>query len=355
MDTEFTEEQEQLRESVRRFLVEQASTSVVRDVWDEPSGTTESVWKGLAELGLVGLLAPESAGGAGGDMRDMGVVLHEMGRVAYPGPYLASAVGAISAAAALGASDLLPSLADGTRVGTLALGERGQPGSHWASPATRNEGGRLHGEKQWVPHGDTADLLLVTAADGVYAVEPGSPGVEIHRTESVDGTRRFATVTLEGVEGRRIGELSELAPVVDRLLVAGAADALGAAEVCLELAVGYAGERRQFGQPIGAFQAVAHLCADMLQTVELTRSGIHYALWASDRAPASERHRAAVLARAQSAESLPHVAADAIQVHGGVGYTWEYDVHLFYKRLLTHQQELGGAEEWLEELARLVF
>ena len=354
MNTEFTDNQEQLRESVRRFLAEQAPLTFVRELWDEPRGTSDAVWKGLAELGLIGLLAPEAAGGAGGEMRDMGVVLQELGRVAHPGPFLTSAVGAISAASALGAEDLLPVLADGTRIGTLAVAEPGAAATSWASPSVRVEGGRLYGAKSWVAHGATADWLFVTAGDGVHLVEAGAPGLSTAAVETVDGTRRFASVDFDGTPSRRLGDLAALEGVIDRLLVAGAIDALGAAEVCLELAVDYAKQRTQFGQPVGAFQAVSHLCADMLQSLELTRSGVHYALWAADCAQPEERRRSAIMARAQSALALPPVAASAIQVFGGVGYTWEYDVHLYYKRLLTHEVEFGAADEWLEELAKRV-
>jgi acyl-CoA dehydrogenase len=354
VETEFSEEQERLRESVRRFLAERAPLSLARELWDAPHAAGGAVWKGLVELGLVGLLAPEAAGGAGGDLRDMGVVLEEMGRVVHPGPFLATAVGAVSAAQALAAADLLPGLAAGSRVGTLALAEPGLRFPDWSRPATRAPGDRLTGEKLGVADGAAADLFFVTAQEGVYLVEAGAPGLTLEPTPTVDGSRRFARLRLDGTPARRLGPCAALAPAVDRCLVALAVDGLGAAEAALELAVAHAREREQFGQPIGAFQAVAHLCADMLQAVELGRACIHYALWAVDAADAQERHRAAVMAKAWASLAFPRVGADAIQVFGGAGFSWEFDVHLYYKRLLSLEQDCGTADEWLEELAGLL-
>jgi acyl-CoA dehydrogenase len=351
MDTEFSAEQEQLRESLRRFLGERAPLALARELWDDATGTTDDVWKGLVELGLPGLLAPERMGGAGGGLCDMGVVLEELGRVVHPGPFLSSAVGAVSAAVALEAVDLVEAFAAGAARGTLALAEAGARFPAWRQPAARADAaGRLSGEKTWVPDALAADWLLVSASGALWAVESRSAGVVLEPAPSVDGTRRFAHLRLAGAPGRRLGELDALAPAVDRLLVAWAMDGLGAAQAALDLAVGHARERVQFGQPIGAFQAVSHLCADMLHRVELGRAGLHHALWAADAAGAEERHRAAAMAKAFASEAFPKVTADAIQVFGGAGFSWEFDVHLFYKRTLSLQQHLGTADEWLDTL-----
>lgn len=351
MDTEFSPEQEQLRDSVRRFLSEQAPLAMARELWGDERGTTAAVWKGLVELGLPGLLAPERLGGAGGGMRDLGPVLEELGRVVHPGPLVSTAVGAVSAALALEAADLVEAFAAGDARGTLALAEAGARFPAWREPAARADGaGRLHGEKPWVPDALASDWLLVSAGGALWGVESRAAGVSLEPAPTVDGTRRFARLRLEGAAGRRLGDLDALAPAVDRLLVAWAVDGLGAAQAALDLAVAYARERVQFGQPIGAFQAVAHLCADMLHRVELGRAGLHHALWAADAAGAQERHRAAAMAKAFASEAFPKVTADAIQVFGGVGFSWEMDVHLFYKRTLSLQQHLGTAEEWLDTL-----
>jgi alkylation response protein AidB-like acyl-CoA dehydrogenase len=179
--------------------------------------------------------------------------------------------------------------------------------------------------------------------------------VHVEPIPTVDGSRKFATVTLTGAGGTTITGVGDaLAAAQDRLALAYVLDGVGAAEVALELAVEYAKEREQFGKPIGSFQAVQHLCADMLRAVELGRAAAYYAAWACDEADAAERHRAVTVARAFAADGFYRVGASAIQVFGGVGFTWEHDVHLFYKRLLTLQHLGGSASDHLEELASLV-
>jgi alkylation response protein AidB-like acyl-CoA dehydrogenase len=294
-------------------------------------------------------------------MVDMGVVLEELGRAVHPGPFLSSAVAATSALVATGdGDDLLPALADGSLIATVALVEG--DGRDWRRVSTRHDGDALTGTKTFVPDA-AADLLLVTAAGadrdgiGLFAVEAGAASVRVDPTPSVDGTRSHATVTFAGSPARRLGAgdvTSAIAEVVDRVLVALVVDGVGAAQAALDLAVAYAKDRVQFDRPIGSFQAVQHLCADMLQAVELARAGAYYALWACDAAPPAERHRAAVMAKAFAGDALANVGASAIQVFGGVGFTWEHDVHLFYKRLLTLQAAYGDATDFLEELAGLV-
>ncbi|MEJ7583111.1 MAG: acyl-CoA dehydrogenase family protein [Acidimicrobiales bacterium] len=206
-----------------------------------------------------------------------------------------------------------------------------------------------------------ADLLLVTADEGsglgLFAIEAGAPGLEVTRVVTVDGTRKQASVTMTGTPARRLGTgpaSEEIAGVVDRLVVALVSDGLGAAEAALDLSVAYAKERVQFGRPIGAFQAVQHLCADMLHGVELGRGGVAFAQWAAGGGDSAERHRAACMAKAYAGDAFVAVGATTIQVLGGVGYTWEHDAHLFYKRLLTVQQSFGSTAEHLEEVASIV-
>jgi alkylation response protein AidB-like acyl-CoA dehydrogenase len=191
----------------------------------------------------------------------------------------------------------------------------------------------------------------------VFVVERGAAGVRVTARPTVDGTRKEGDVELAGAPARRLGA-GDATPAVgetrDRLAVADVVDGVGAAARALEMSVEHAKQRRQFDRPVGSFQAVQHLCADMLRAVELARAGASYACWALDVAAPAERHRAATLARAFAADELYRVGASAIQVHGGVGFTWEHDVHLYYKRLLTLQHRGGGATDHLEELASLV-
>ena len=370
MDFEFSADQEALRHTLARFLAAEAPVRpYVRGMLDHPSGTSEAVWQGLGDLGAFGLLVPEEFGGVGLGMVDAGVVLEEMGRVVHPGPYLSSAIGAVTAVLAAGDhADLeryLPGLAAGTTIGTVALLEEGHGGT-WREPSTtaRRVGGgwELSGVKAPVADALAADVYFVVAAArgdvGLYAVEAGAPGVTTPDMVTVDGTRRWGRLVLERAPAHRLGATADaaaaIAEVVDRLLVALVTDAVGAAEASLEMAVGYAKERVQFDRPIGSFQAVQHLCADMLQAVEQARAGAYYGLWACDSAAPEERHRAALMAKAFAGDALVGVGAATIQVLGGIGFTWEHDAHLFYKRLMTMQAAYGGTAEHLEALAALV-
>jgi alkylation response protein AidB-like acyl-CoA dehydrogenase len=363
LDFEFSEDQELLRATVHRFLTERAPIAYVRDMLDDERGTTDDVWSGLSALGVTGLLVPEVHGGAGMGMVDMAVVLEELGRAVHPGPFASTAVGAASLVALAGTEDdraeLLPALASGDTIGTVALSGP----SETRADETDGEW-RLTGETTHVPDAAAAaaDSIVATAttADGelgAFLVARDTPGLAIESTPTVDGTRKFATITLAEAPARRLGTgdaTGAVAETVDRLGVAAVVDGVGAASRSLEMAVEYAKERRQFSRPIGSFQAVQHLCADMLRAVELARAGAYYACWAADAADPAERHRAATIAQAFAADELYTVGASLIQVHGGIGFTWEHDAHLYYKRLLTLKELAGGSPGQLEELASLV-
>jgi alkylation response protein AidB-like acyl-CoA dehydrogenase len=378
VDFEFSDDQEQLRDSVRRFLAERAPVgSYVRPLLEGDTNRRPEVWNMLAELGVVGLLVPEEHGGSAGPggtgtgMVDAAVVLEEMGRVVHPGPYLATAIGAVTLVVEAGAARdqafLLPGMATGSVVGTVALLE---PGRRFEidAPATTakrlGEGWVLDGVKVHVPEVVGSDVVLVTASVAgepgtvVFAVQTGSGGVTVEPVKTVDGTRKQATITLDGAPGWRLGEGRDasdaVALTVDRMAVAAVIDGVGAAARALELAVEYAKERLAFGKPIGSFQAIQHLCADMLRAVELGRAAGYYACWAADDADPSEAHRAATMAKAFASDAFPQLGGSAIQVFGGLGFTWEHDVHLYYKRLLSLAYTLGSADDALEELAALV-
>jgi alkylation response protein AidB-like acyl-CoA dehydrogenase len=361
LDFEFSDDQELLRATVQRFLTEQAPISYVRSMLEDARGTTDAVWSGLAALGVTGLLAPEAYGGAGMGMVDMAVVLEELGRAVHPGPFASSAVGAVSLVVLAGSeddhADLLPDLASGEVIGTVALsaseGVRAAPrDGHWA----------LTGEAPRVPDAAAAEAIVVTATTtddelAAFVLARDAPGCAIAPTPTVDGTRKFAGLTLTETPARRLGggdAGGAVAETLDRVGIAAVVDGVGAAAGALDMAVAYAKERRQFDRPIGSFQAVQHLCADMLRAVELARAGAYYACWAADAADPAERRRAATMAQAFAADELYGVGASLIQVHGGVGFTWEHDAHLFYKRLLTLREQGGGASGQLEELASLV-
>lgn len=351
MNLELTDEQVALRDTVRRFLSERASiASHVRPLLDDPTGTTESVWRGLVDLGAVGVLVGEDHGGAGMSMVEAGVVAEELGAGLHPGPWLSTAVAATRALTRVGDASLLPDIAAGTVIATVGL--EGLP--------RIDTDGTLHGQLAAVPDAAAATVLLVFADNGagtaLFAVDTVSAGVTVTARQHVDPTRKLFDVDFDGAQARRLGDASDdvIAALTDDVLIASAADALGAAGAVLDLAVEYAKVRTQFGVPIGSFQAVQHLCVDMFETVELARSGVLHALWAADCADADERHLAALRAKAFAAR-LAAVGDIAIQVFGGIGYTWEHDAHLYLKRLLGWAALHGGSDRYLEAVGtRLV-
>jgi alkylation response protein AidB-like acyl-CoA dehydrogenase len=351
MNLELTDEQLDLRDTVRRFLTEKASvTTHVRPMLDDQTGSTREVWSGLTALGATGVLVPQEHGGLGLRMVEAGVVAEELGAALYPGPWLSSAVAATRALTRTGAeaASLLTGIADGSTIVTVGAlsGER---------PEVEN--GILRGKISALPDAVAADVVLVLADDsgdtGLFLVDADTDGVcPVERT-GVDQTRKLFDVTFDNVPAQRLAFASadDIQALVDDVLIAYAADALGAATAVMHMAVEYAKVRRQFDQPIGSFQAVQHLCVDMYETVELARSGVLHALWAADAAPPAERHLAAVRAKAFAGQ-LATVADTAIQVFGGIGYTWEHDAHLYLKRLLGWSTFLGGSDRYLQEVGK---
>ncbi len=355
MNLELTDEQLALRNTVRRFLTEKASIADhVRPLLDDPTGTTDEVWRGLAALGATGVLVGEEHGGSGLTMVEAGAVAEQLGAALYPGPWLSSAVAATRAVRRFGeeATELLSGIADGTTIATVGplTGARPRIDSHSGATSVR-------GEVPAVPDAAAADVLLVLADDGggtvLCAVERSSAGVGLTPRHHVDPTRKSSDVALDGAPARRLGAVSAdaLSGLADDVLIMSAVDALGAAQAVMDLAIEYAKVRRQFDAPIGSFQAVQHLCVDMYETVELARSGVLHALWAADSADSAERHRSALRARA-FAGRLATVGDAAIQVFGGIGFTWEHDAHLYLKRLLGWSAYLGGSDQYLEAVGR---
>ena len=353
MNLEQTEEQLALRDTVRRFLADNAAVADhVRPLLDDPTGTTDDVWRGLAALGATGVLVDERHGGAGMGMVEAGAVAEELGAALNPGPWLSSAVTAPRALARIGVDDgaLLAGTADGSTIAAVGPLSGHRP-TFEAGDAT------LHGEIVAMSDAAAANVLLVFADDrdetALFAVDPASPGVTVTPRRHVDPTHKLSDVELTGVPGRRLGVASEevLSALVDDVLIMSAADALGAAQKVMEFAVEYAKTRRQFNAPIGSFQAVQHLCVDMYETIELARSGVIHGLWAADSADTAERRLSALRAKA-FASRLATVGDTAIQVFGGIGFTWDHDAHLYLKRLLGWSALLGGSDRYLEAVGR---
>jgi alkylation response protein AidB-like acyl-CoA dehydrogenase len=348
MNLELNAEQIALRDTVREFLTVKAGVDVhVRPMLDDAVGTTDEVWRGLAELGTTGLLVPVEYGGEGMSMVEAAIVAEELGAALHPGPWLSSAVAAPRALARFGAdAEWFAGLADGTTRAAVAL-----PGS---SGVAIDGDGSLRGELDEVPDAAAADILFIPVGGeqpSLVAVQTSAPGVHITRIQGIDQSRKLFRVALDGAAGVIAASASNAAleALSDDMIVAWAVDAVGAARHVLHLTVEYAKVRRQFGAPIGSFQAVAHLCADMYETVELARSGVQYAVWASDCADPAERHLAALRVKAYSG-ALAGVGDTAIQVFGGIGFTWEHDAQLYLKRLLSFSRFLGSPDDYLKRV-----
>lgn len=357
MNLELDDEQLALRDTTRRFLADKAPIAGhVRALLDDPAGVDGTVWRGLADLGTTGLLVPEEHGGAGMTMVEAGVVAEELGAALHPGPWLSTAVAAPRALTKLCEKDVaapfLAGIADGATIAAVGFLDRVT-----VSAEAANDGVVLRGELCGVSDVAAAGTLLVLggAPAALYAVDTDAPGFTAQPEPGIDQTRKRFRVSLAGTPAQRLtgaGPL-DVGPVIDDVLIATAADALGAARAVMGLAVEYAKVRKQFGQAIGSFQAIQHVCVDMYETVELARSGVIHALWAADAEPDAERHLAALRAKAFSGR-LASVGDNAIQVFGGIGYTWEHDAHLYLKRLLSWSELLGGPDPYLTELgARL--
>jgi alkylation response protein AidB-like acyl-CoA dehydrogenase len=365
MDFTFSAEQDDFRQAVRTTLAAEAPPAYVRAMIEDPVGVTPELWATMAELGWLGVLVPESAGGLGLGLVDLVVLQEEMGALPFPGPFLSSAVLATLAAVRLGADELLGDLVSGRRRGTVAIEEPGHGAPldtvrTVASVAPAGTAGGdyvLEGDKPLVLDGASADWALVVARDasglGTFLLEnPGGGTVP-----ALDVTRKMAQLPVGGRVARRVGpegdQTALLARVLDDLAVAVCAELVGTAERALLLAVEYAKVRVQFDRPIATFQVIKHKAADMLQRVELARVGTHYAAWASD-ADDPERERAAAMCKGFAAEAADFVTAECIQVHGGVGFTWDVDAHLLYRRAKQDDLLFGDQGYQRQRLAELI-
>ncbi|UIX29345.1 acyl-CoA dehydrogenase family protein [Streptomyces sp. GQFP] len=373
-----TAEREELTRLVRRFLAERAPLSETRRFLDT-GGFDPAVWERMGkELGLQGLSLPEEFGGAGYGTAELALVVEEMGRTLYNGPFFSTICLAATALLASGDTErhsaLLTGLAAGEVTASLAFAEPGGPwdGATCSTRWERDEAGgyRLWGAKTLVVDGESADLLLVTAASAqdpsalsLFVLEGVASGVRRRMQPALDQTRGLAAVDLEAAPAMLVGELGGAGPVLRRTLqraaVLLAAEQVGGARGCLDMAVEYAGARAQFGRAIGSFQAVKHRCADMLLDVETARSAVLYAVSVLDGADGrdgvdeyGDPAEAASLARAHCSEVFSRVASGNVQIHGGIGFTWEHDAHLYLKRAKSSEGLLGSPSEHRELLAR---
>ena len=377
MDIGFTEEQELLRDSARRFLESECTTQFVRQRMADPAAVTDEFWQKLAEQGWLGIVYPEEVGGSGLGLVDLVVLMEEMGRAVMPGPFLSTVLLGGAAIAEAGSPaqrrEWLPRIAEGKAKAALAWTE---PGLRWdaagVSLVARESAGAyaLSGTKLFVEDAHLADILVVAARtrdgstmeDGVslFLVPRDAPGLYVSVLPTIDETRKLCEVRLDTVAVPAGGLLGEphrgwtpLSRVIARVTVALSAEMCGGAQQVLDMTVAYAKIRIAFGKPIGSYQGVKHQAADMLVALENAKSLTYYAAWAVDQG-LDEAPLAVSMAKAAASDMYRKVAGTGIQLHGGIGMTWEHDLQLYFKRAKASEVAFGDASWHRERVARLL-
>jgi alkylation response protein AidB-like acyl-CoA dehydrogenase len=368
MDFAFSEEQELLRTTAREFLARECPMTRVRERMQQGSAPDPGLWKKMAELGWVGLIIPEEYGGAGLGYVDLIPLVEELGRSLVPSPFLGHLLGALAlthAASPEQKRQWLPAIAAGERIASFAITEesgREEPAELQLRAEPAGSGYRLSGTKLFVPDAQDADELIVLARTGresfgLFRVLRTAPGVTVTPLQSMDLTRRLAEVALDGAPGEAIGAVdrgwAHWEWLRDRAMIILAADACGGAAKALEDAVRYAKERVQFGKPIGVHQAIKHRCADMLIELESAKAITYYAAWTADQ-DSGELALMAAMAKARASDAYRQISSENIQIHGGVGFTWEYDCHLYFKRAKALEVTFGDATQHRERVAQLL-
>lgn len=342
MDFGLSEEQQLLQATIDQFLTNENDPNQLRARFDAEEGMDTGFWRGMAEMGIAGIAVPEEYGGAGLELLDAALVAETLGRGAAPGPFLGHTLACVALAAA--GSDAqkkawLPKLATGDALATVALAE---PGARWLPEEWEvKANGTLSGQKLHVPNAAFADLLVVGAdGGGLVLVEREASGVSIEAFAGVDRTRRLDIVSFEGAACEALPGENAAARLRDAGLLLLAADAFGGASRCLEMSVEYAKTREQFGVTIGHFQGLKHQLADMAVEVEPGRALYWYAAHVFDQEPEAAPRMAAI-AKAHLTDRFMAVARDTVEAHGGVGYTWECDVQIWFKRAMFDRAFLG--------------
>jgi len=365
MNFDFSDEQKQLRDTARKFLAEKCPPKAVRAVIDGKAPYDRDLWKGLAEMGFLGVAIPESYGGAGAGHLELCVIAEEMGRALAPVPFSSTVYLAAEALLAAGSEaqkqKWLPVIASGDAIGTLALFEgKGNPQPEAIKLAA--SGGKLDGVKKPVADGAVADFAIVAARTGstgretdisLFLVDMKAEGVEAKSLTNVDPSRNQAEVTFRNCKAEPLGAPGEgwsiISQVLDRAAVLLAFEQVGGADRALEMGRDYALDRIAFGRPIGSFQAIKHMLADMYVSATLARSNCYYGAWALST-NAGELPEAAAAARISATQAFQHCAKNNIQVHGGMGFTWEFDCHLYYRRANATALSLGSLSYWEDAL-----
>jgi alkylation response protein AidB-like acyl-CoA dehydrogenase len=365
MNFDFSDEQKQLRDEARKFLAEKCPPKAVRAVLDGKASYDRELWQGLADMGFLGVAIPEAFGGAGAGHLELCVIAEEMGRALAPVPF-SSTVYLAAEAILLAGGDAqkqkwLPLIASGAAIGTLALFEgTGNPSPQAVKLTASN--GSLSGTKKPVPDGAIADFAIVAARTGasgretdisLFLVDMKAEGIEAKSLTNVDPSRGQAEITFKNVKAEPLGAANEgwsiLSQVLDRAAVLMAFEQVGGSDRALEMGRDYALDRIAFGRPIGSFQAVKHLLADMYVSATLARSNCYYGAWALST-NAAELPEAAAAARISATQAFQHCSKNNIQVHGGMGFTWEFDCHMYYRRSNAMALGLGSLSYWEDQL-----
>jgi alkylation response protein AidB-like acyl-CoA dehydrogenase len=356
MEFGLNESQEILKESARKFFCGECPSVEVRRLMGTDTAYDGSLWTKLAEQGYTGILFPEESGGVGLGIVELALLMEEAGRALLPGPFFSTVVlgGGVLLAAGGAAQNkkYLTAISRGEARATVAFLESG---ASWepADVQLAAVNGKLKGEKLFVPDAAIADWIVVVARNGIFLADPKSDGVRIAPMHSMDLTRKLYTVQFDDALVEKLGEISGWSRALDVATVALAAEMVGGMQRTLDLTVEYAKTRKQFGKPIGMFQAVQHHCADMYLETESSRSAVYYAAWAlQENAP--DAASAVSIAKMYASDASRTVGNRGIQVHGGMGFTWENDLHLYYRRAKASETFLGDATFHRERLARLV-
>jgi alkylation response protein AidB-like acyl-CoA dehydrogenase len=361
MDFGLSEEQQQLKESARAFLSGECPTTVVRKIMASEDGYPRELYGQIARLGWCGLVVPEEFGGAGLGMLDMAMILEEGGYAAMPGPFLFSSVLAASALKLGGSKEInakwLAPLAEGKVVGTVAVVERAgsiEGADIDASAKKIGAGWRINGIKMFVPYGNVADFMVVAAKNDageilLFVVDAKASGVTTRALKNLDLTRRVSSVELKDAPGELLGGENLFDTLIDVASIAIAADSLGGTERALEMAVEYSKVREQFGKPIGSFQALKHAAAEIVADIEPARALVWYAAYRAD----GKCSREASMAKARLCDIYSRGTDSAVLMHGGIGFTWEHDMHLWYKRARFNESYFGSPGYHRERVAVL--
>jgi len=377
MDIRLNDDQIEIANQARRFFANECPPDFVREMYEDERGFTDELWTKMTEMGWMGMRIPGDYGGIGLELMDLCIVLEEMGRAVLPGPFFSTVMLAtesiMEAGSALQKQNYLPELAEGKIRGTLALFEAdsGASPEHIRMAAhSEGEGFLLQGTKLFVPDAHVSDFMVVTArtepgddpARGItlFLVPTKAEGVSTTPFITMDGGRKQCQVDFKNVSVSRedvLGDINEgwipLKKVLQRAAVGLTAENVGGAQKAMEIAVEYAKMRMAFGQPIGAYQAIKHMCSEMLVDVESSRSILYYAAWSQEELDQAEAALAASAAKSESSEAYVAITAKCIQVMGAIGITWEHDAHLYYKRAKANQVAFGDTAYHREEIARL--